>query len=132
MEELDNELTQRQKLLHKYKLPFQPIIIAVGPPEQLHGSYVVINSVKYSFNSLLAAVDFCFKSFYALNAKYSVDTEMIWIFIEKAVYGLGGSSRKQFVSVNCLLSNLKTLESTEPNVNKSTSQHKDTSLGKGE
>lgn len=74
--------------MEKYNLTLQPFIVAVGSLQKLEVVYVVINDEKYAFQDVTHSVDFCFKSFFALRAKYPVSCELIWTFIQKEIYGL--------------------------------------------
>lgn len=69
--ELDGKLTEYRARMEMHQLTCQPIVMAVGPAQQLTAVYVIIDTVKYEVIDLFGAVDLCFKSFYALNAKYS-------------------------------------------------------------
>lgn len=66
------------------------MVIAVGTPENFNSFYILINDIKYPANSLIEAIDLCFKSFYALNADYSSDCKMVWQFLQKYVYNIPG------------------------------------------
>lgn len=72
----------------KYNLTLQPFIVAVGPMQNLEAVYVVINNQKYKFQDVTHAVDFCFKSFYTLKAKYPTSCEIVWTFLQKKMYGI--------------------------------------------
>lgn len=77
----------RVQKMRNFGLTVQPYIIAVGPSlENLDSFYVSIDSTLYKVPSALKAFDICFKSFYALNAVYSPESEHIWYLIQLSLY----------------------------------------------
>lgn len=49
-------------------------------------SYVIIDELKYHVPTVRKAVDVCFKSFQVFNAKYPVECENVWYFLQRGVY----------------------------------------------
>lgn len=91
MNYLESSLQGHRDLMKKHGWTFQPLIVAVGDLRNLQACYVVINTTKYLFQSLLAAVDFCFKSFYALKLEYPLESRTVWSFFDNYVYKIPGS-----------------------------------------
>ncbi|KAF4514066.1 UNVERIFIED_CONTAM: hypothetical protein B566_EDAN018856 [Ephemera danica] len=98
------------------KRQVQPFVIAVGPTlSSLDKFYVYICSppgtenriVMYELDSLLKAVDICFKVFFCMSLEYGKDSEQLWNFLQKGVYNITTKYDNSFPSVNDLLLRLK-------------------------
>ncbi|XP_055375493.1 uncharacterized protein LOC129608168 [Condylostylus longicornis] len=89
----------RNRLRHKDSL--QPYVIFVGKNNTQ--AYVDIDGNLYNVDSPLKAIDLCFKVFHATNIAYPADAEVIWTFIQKAIYKINTKSDKFFISVNKLM-----------------------------
>ncbi|PIK42603.1 hypothetical protein BSL78_20529 [Apostichopus japonicus] len=95
----------------------QPFILIIGEnrrnPEQ---QFVIVERMAMPASSLIKAVDLCFKVFYVLDLNYPWESNNVWDFIQKNIYGLGeGKGRlrstpsvlalKNFVSCSAETSN---------------------------
>lgn len=79
---------QKQKAVVK-KITVQPYIIVEGPSlKEIRNVYVVMNKIKYHHQSLLQALDICFKCFHVFNVEYPPPSEHIWIIIARGIYKL--------------------------------------------
>lgn len=58
-------------------------------------------------NSVVAAIDCCFKVIHALNFEYLLDCLPVWTFIQKAFSKIKSAWDTEFVSVNSLLSDME-------------------------
>lgn len=56
-----------------------------------------------SLNSILAAVDCCFKTIITFNSEYLVECETIWYFIQKGFYNLHTTFDNNFTTVNTFM-----------------------------
>lgn len=74
--------------------------------DQISQYYVLVDNTYYVSNSIVAAVDTCFKVLHALNLQYPVETLPIWTLIQKGFYKLKTVYDTEYVSVNSLLSGL--------------------------
>jgi len=64
-------------------------------------SYVIINKYTFKAEMSLKVVDICFKSFFALNLKYPVQSDHIWEFIQN-FFMLGIITQdKKYQCVDC-------------------------------
>lgn len=77
----------------------------VGDVNNIESIYVIINEVKYHFDSFTRALEILFKSFHALDIKYPKESKHVWIFIEEAFFDLRVSGRNGAASA--LLADLK-------------------------
>ena len=67
----------------------QPYIITVSPDDKtLEAAYVCTDMFCYKFDTMVDALDVYFKAFIALDSKYPVESEHIWLMIQKALYGI--------------------------------------------
>lgn len=86
------------------------MVIAVGSIVNLTSFYVIVNDVKYTSTTLMNAVNLCFQSFFALDAKYLVDSEMVWYFLQYYVYKItNGKNTRNFISVDTTCHDLEEL-----------------------
>jgi len=89
------------------------MVIAIGSIVSLTSFYVIVNDIKYTSTSLINAVNLCFQIFFALDAKYPVDSEMVWCFLQHYVYNItSGRDARNFVSVDAICHDLQELIST--------------------
>lgn len=68
-----------------------------------------MNDVKYTSTSLMNAINLCFQIYFALDAKYPVDSEMIWYFLQNYIYNITGKSTRHFISVDTTWHDLQEL-----------------------
>lgn len=47
---------------------------------------MVIDDNQYKTSSVLQGIDFVFKAFHILHAKYPTESEHIWLLLERALY----------------------------------------------
>lgn len=72
--------------------------------DDIKSSYIVVEDITYAVKeSPVVAMDICFKIFHSLNAKYPEPCEVIWLFIQKAVYNITTKFDKNFVTVSELI-----------------------------
>lgn len=87
--DIDKTVARMRDKYANFGAQLQPFVIAVGPTlSEVTGFYVNIDDTRYRFQSILAALDLCFKSFYVLHAEYPKPSEPIWLFLQKSVYSL--------------------------------------------
>lgn len=71
----------------KFGAPLQPYLIFLGPkPWNITACYVAIDRVLYKVDSVLQAVDTCFKLFHALCAGYPPEANHLWHIFHLNVY----------------------------------------------
>lgn len=85
--EVKEKLKEREEKLRKENLTAQPIIIYQGSrdknPEAVYVAYV---DIIYTFQNFLEALDIAFKLHFALNLKFSIESEQIWLLLQKVIY----------------------------------------------
>lgn len=83
----------------------QPYIIIVGNKEKhdVDSIYLIINDNEYAMNSLLNAIDICFKAYHVFNALYTSQSEHIWQTIQIGVYKFRTKWDKDFPKVKEIL-----------------------------
>ncbi|KYN21458.1 hypothetical protein ALC57_06167 [Trachymyrmex cornetzi] len=98
--ELEPKSQKRKEKLQAFGLTLQSMIVAIGTILNLTDFYIIINNVKYVSTTLMRAVNLCFQAFFALDAKYPVDSEIMWYFLHQ-VYGITDEEHiRNFISVN--------------------------------
>lgn len=98
---MEPKLQNRKEKLESYGLTLQPMVVAVGSIVNFTSFYVIVNDVKYTSTSLMNAINLCFQVFFALNASYPADSEIVWYFLQKHVYGITNKKyERNFVSVD--------------------------------
>ncbi|KAJ8686071.1 hypothetical protein QAD02_021865 [Eretmocerus hayati] len=88
--DLESALSHLRQKAKSVKRTLQPLPVIVdnnvqGVPPLC---YVVIDSLRYRVESVLSAVDLCFKSFFALHAQYPIQSEGPWLLLQRAIYGI--------------------------------------------
>ena len=83
-----NELKeQRFAFAASKKITVQPYIAVVGESiSKIETAYLFINDVEYQVPNFKTALDLCFKSYHVLNAKYPIQSEQVFLFLQLALY----------------------------------------------
>ncbi|KAL4703133.1 hypothetical protein ACJJTC_014844 [Scirpophaga incertulas] len=84
--DITKTVAEKKEEAHKLREPVQPYIILLGSLQNIHHLYVVIDDIKYIFNSALHAFDTLFKSFQVFNAKYNKASDHIMLIIQRCIY----------------------------------------------
>lgn len=50
--------------------------------------YVQVDLIRYQLNSVIKALDVCFKSFFALDANFPGESYSVWLFIQRHFFEL--------------------------------------------
>lgn len=67
----------------------QPQVVAVGDTVMSAKDYYLLyDEVIYHLDSLVKAIDICFKVFFVFNAEYPAEAADVWTFLQKGVYGI--------------------------------------------
>lgn len=83
------------------------MVIAVGP--EVEEVYVKVDEHMYRVPGIQKGVDICFKIFFALQAKYPIESEQVWQFIQLYIYNIETRQDKKFVGVNTLINDLNNI-----------------------
>ncbi|KAL4710274.1 hypothetical protein ACJJTC_003554 [Scirpophaga incertulas] len=70
------------------KINVQPYIILLGTMQKVSQAYIVIDNIRYTFDSATTAFDILFKSFHVLNARYPRPSDHIHLIIQRCVYDI--------------------------------------------
>ncbi|XP_052433847.1 uncharacterized protein LOC127974538 [Carassius gibelio] len=70
--------------------PF-PFVLGLGDDSQCHQAFVVVGKQALHQNTLLGAVDTCFKLFYVLDIHFPKQCAPVWEFLQTVVYKLPGT-----------------------------------------
>lgn len=85
-------------------IALQPYIILIGPNlSNITGSMVIINQYEHKCNSVIEALDFCFKSYQILDAEYPFASMHLWYLIQWKVYTYFSKKDPQIPYLNELL-----------------------------
>ncbi|CAL8270980.1 unnamed protein product [Merluccius merluccius] len=71
-----------------------PYILTLGNDESAFQAFVVIAGQALEQDTLLQAIDVCFKTFYVLDIKYPKQCEHVWEFFQSVIYELPGGESK--------------------------------------
>lgn len=108
--EILETVTRRREKLRTFGQTLQPFIVIVGPTINEISSYlVIVDNTYYRLNTIIAAVDCCFKVILSLNAEYPSESALIWCFIQKGFYNIITPWDKNFTIGNALLSDINCL-----------------------
>lgn len=64
----------------------QPYILIQGDELEHNQVFLVVDLIKYQFNSAIKAVDYLFKSFHVFQAQYPKDSAHIHLLIQRHLY----------------------------------------------
>lgn len=103
IEEIDDFIEEKTTLYAKHQETLQPFPVVLGPLNKIVCSYVIVNDVRYKFDSLLKAVDVCYKLIFALNAKYSIECFHVWTFLQRFIYGMNIKKQPSYTTVSNLI-----------------------------
>lgn len=82
--ELQETVTRRKNKYAQLGCTLQPFIIIVGPSiNEIAQFYVYVDNTYYVLNSIVGAIDCCFKVIHALNLEYPIECLQVWTFIQK-------------------------------------------------
>lgn len=104
----DIEQAKKKKVNSMYckGLTVQPYLIIVGPNlNNISQTLVIIDQNTYQCNSVLEALDFCFKSYIVLDAKYPFQSQHLWYLIQWIIYKYKASTDPKILFINDLLDN---------------------------
>ncbi|XP_060846086.1 uncharacterized protein LOC132925734 [Rhopalosiphum padi] len=105
--EVKETITRRKEKYARLGITLQPLVIMVGPDiNSISQYFVFVDETYYVLNSIVHAVDCCFKVIHALNLQYPIECLPVWTFIQKGFYKMKTSWDTEYVSVNSLLSDL--------------------------
>ncbi|XP_066594187.1 uncharacterized protein [Prorops nasuta] len=83
------KVDERRELMKKLNLSVQPFIIIIGPTlTDIESIYVCLDDIIYKLESVLQAVDICFKIFHVFNLKYPPESEHIWQLVQLYIYNI--------------------------------------------
>lgn len=107
---MEPKLQKRKEKLESFGLTLQPMVITIGLIINLSAFYVIVNNVKYESTSLINAVNLCYQIFFALDAQYPVDSEMVWYFLQHYIYDINSPKySRNFISVDIIWHDLQEL-----------------------
>ncbi|KAI4465077.1 hypothetical protein MML48_3g00004898 [Holotrichia oblita] len=91
----------------KYGLQVQPYVMVVGPSiNTIINTYMVIDDNIYKVTSVLRGVDICFKTFHVLQAHYPVESEHLWLFLQKYIFNISTAWDKNIPALNTFIAEL--------------------------
>ena len=89
---LEDYVRKRKDSCGNKGVTWQPQVLALGrtimDAEQF---FVLFDNIIYEVDSLLKAVDICFKCFFVMGAEYPRMTSEPWLFIQRFVYQIESS-----------------------------------------
>lgn len=89
-------------------LTVQPLIVVVGETlREAAASYVSVDDVLYKIDSVIKAIDVCFKIFHVLHVKYPPECSLVWLLLQKGIYRMSTKWDKKSTKVYTLLQEFK-------------------------
>ena len=87
--ELDREIDRRKQQVLDRGDSLQPFIIVIGNTiDSIESIYVYVDGTRYLMESILQAIDVCFKLYQALDAEYPTTGLNLWNFIQRYVFNI--------------------------------------------
>lgn len=93
-----------------FNLTNQPIPVLYGSLKKNISCYVAIEHQLYKVDTLIKAVDLCFKCYHSLHLEYPKKVECVWTFIQRYVYEIETKYDRKYVSVSTLISDIERLQ----------------------
>lgn len=84
----------------------------MGPIEEPLRFAVKVNRYIFNVETIVKCVDLCFKTYFALNAKYPRESEQVYMYLQKHIYSIETSQDKHFVSVSAVKSDIDAVLNT--------------------
>lgn len=85
----------------------QVYMIAVGKDFNFSSFFVIVDTLKFKFSSLVKAIDISFKIHYVFNIEYSKEAEHVWRFFQKYFFQITHKNDKNTTALLTLLTELR-------------------------
>lgn len=114
--EIDKFCDARTKLVKEKGIAEQPFIVAVGPSFSTvsHYELVMQKGMSYQFSDIVSAIRATYRLYWLLDSSYPRDCDMVWMFIQRAMYKMASKQDKAalplkelFVECNIEIDSLK-------------------------
>lgn len=105
--DLETKLKARNEVEASTKTPIQPLLLFVGALPNEFDCHVEVEETIYDVDSVMQAVDRCFKCFFSLHIQYPVPCFRVWLFIQRHLYRINIDGDKPDPDIEKLASNLK-------------------------
>ena len=89
------------------KKTIQPFIIAVGAVSHISNYYVVLNDKLFEVTDILNAVELALKFFFSLDCNYPENAQIIWVFLQKALFDIHLDFDVISIDSNIILGHIK-------------------------
>lgn len=86
--DIDTKIANRVKQLQDFKSTLQPFAVLVGLTlDNISQTFVYLTETRrYEVDTPLKALDVLFKSFFALNAQYPIESGQVWLFLQRVIW----------------------------------------------
>lgn len=103
--DLQNIIDRKKAYCLAKDIKLQPFLIYIQEPKDQF--CICYDSIFYSFDNLLNAVDILFKLFFVFDIQYPIESKKFWIFIQRFFYNIKRSDDKVSSDIVDLINNLK-------------------------
>lgn len=88
--ELQQFLDNQEIIRTSKKLAPRPQIVLIRNSEDEVNTraHIIIGNTRYNLDTVIKAIDTCFKCMWTLQCGYPVETSHVWIFFEHLVYNI--------------------------------------------
>lgn len=86
--------------------PIQPFILVIGSIFYQREILVYFDSILYKLHSILRAVEVCYKLFHLFNLQYPIESDIVWLFIQKYLFCFSSKYDKPYHKLSQILSEL--------------------------
>lgn len=105
---MEESLRKQKNIITSLKLPFQPFLVCIGSIINPECFYVIVDiNLKYKFEECSLALDFLFKLFFSIDCNYPKHSDTLWLFIQRAIYGIKLPTDSLNVSLTVLLGQIE-------------------------
>ncbi|KYQ46880.1 hypothetical protein ALC60_14110 [Trachymyrmex zeteki] len=90
--------------MFKKGLTVQPYMIIVGPNLcNVHTFYVIIDNKSYQTKTFLAALQFCFQTYFILDLKYTPESQHLWFLLQWELFNIVCENDRNVPFINDIL-----------------------------
>lgn len=101
------ELEEMLKLKKNKNNPIQPCLLIVGSVVNPSQILVYFDEIRYTFFSIVKALDICIKIYHVFNIEYPIESLNVWLFLQRFFYNIKLKSDKPSPLINQIISELK-------------------------
>lgn len=101
------ELEETMKARKLKNNPIQPCMLIIGTISNPTEIIIYFDEIKYTFFSVIKAIDLCFKMYRVFNIEYPIESLNVWLFIQRYFFKIKSKFDKSCPLIHQIISELK-------------------------